>query len=77
LNAKLPCKNSTAHTYYENVALDLLTRKGTGVIWDLHLDAANAHRKGCPQSAEILIETADAAERIMRHGKAALTRDTK
>jgi hypothetical protein len=44
---------------YENAALDLLTRKGIGVIWELHLDAANAYRNGCPQSAEILIETAD------------------
>ena len=63
--------------YYENVALDLLTRNGIRVIWKLHLEAANAYRNGCPQSAEILIETADSAERIMRHGKAALARDTK
>jgi hypothetical protein len=62
---------------YENAALDLLTRKGIGVIWELHLDAANAYRNGCPQSAEILIETADAAERIIRHGKSVLARDTK
>lgn len=63
--------------HYENVALDLLTRKGIGVIWQLHLDAANAYRRGCPQSAEILIETADAAERMIRYGKSVLARATK
>jgi hypothetical protein len=63
--------------YHENVALDLLTRKGIGVIWKLHLEAANAYRSGFARSAEILIETADAAERIMRHGKAALARHTE
>jgi len=63
--------------YYENVALDLLTRNGIGVIWELHLDAANAYRNGCPHSAEILIETADAAERMIRNGKSVLARDTK
>jgi len=63
--------------YYENVGLGLLTRKGIGVIWQLHLDAANAYRHGCPRSAEILIETADGAERMIRYGKSVLARDTK
>ena len=64
-------------TYYDSAALELLACDGIGVIWELHLDAANAYRNGCPQSAEILLETADAAERMMRYGNAALATDTK
>jgi hypothetical protein len=62
--------------YYENVALDLLARNGIGVIWTLHLDAANAYRNGCLRSAEILIETADAAQRIMCAVKSARAGNT-
>jgi hypothetical protein len=50
--------------FHERVALDLLARDGIGVVWKLHLDAANAYRGGFQRGAQILIETADAAERI-------------
>ena len=53
--------------FHEKVALDLLARDGIGVIWKLHLDAANAYRRGFPNGAEILLATADAAERLIRH----------
>ena len=53
--------------YYEKVALDLLARDGIGVIWKLHLDAANAYRGGFLNGAKILLATADAAERLIRH----------
>ena len=52
---------------HERAALDLLARDGIGVIWKLHLDAANAYRGGFLKSAEILLATADAAERLIRH----------
>ena len=65
-------------TLYESVALDLLVRDGIGVISELQLDAANAHRNGCPRGAEILIETADAEERLVQHADTAeLARYTK
>jgi hypothetical protein len=64
--------------YYENVALDLLTRNGIGVICKLHLDAVTAYRNGCPRGAEILTETANAAERLVRHAdETELARYTK
>jgi hypothetical protein len=53
--------------FHERVALDLLARDGLRVVWKLHLDAANAHRHGYPRGAQILIETADAAEQLIRH----------
>lgn len=56
-------------TFYESVALQLLVRDGVGVISELRLDAAKAHRNGCPRGAEILIETADAAERLVQCGR--------
>ena len=53
--------------FHERVALDLLARDGIGVIWKLHLDAANAYRGGFLNGAKILLATADAAERLIRH----------
>jgi hypothetical protein len=53
--------------FHEKVALDLLARDGIGVIWKLHLDAANAYRGGFLNGAKILLATADAAERLIRH----------
>ncbi len=50
----------------EKLALDLLERDGIPVIWLLHLTAAKAYGDGHPQAAEILLETADAAERCLR-----------
>jgi hypothetical protein len=64
--------------FHERAALALLARDGIGVIWKLHLDAANAHRGGFYRAAEILIGTADAAERLMRHAaKLELARNTE
>ena len=56
--------------FHETAALDLLARDGIAVVWSLHLDAASAYRDGYPRGAEILIETADAAERLLRHAGA-------
>ena len=39
--------------FHERVALDLLARDGIGVVWKLHLDAANAYRRGYPRGAQI------------------------
>jgi len=64
--------------FHERVARDLITRDGIGVVWKLHLDAANAYRGGYPRGAEILVETADAAERLIRHAtKVELARNTE
>jgi hypothetical protein len=53
--------------FHDKAALDILTRDGIGVIWKLHLDAANAYRGGFLNGARILLATADAAERLIRH----------
>ena len=53
--------------FHERVARDLMARDGIGVVWKLHLDAANAYRGGYPRGAQILMETADAAEQLIRH----------
>jgi hypothetical protein len=52
--------------FHEQLALDLLAGEGIAVIWKLHLDAANAYRKGHLNGAAILLDTADAAERLIR-----------
>ena len=52
--------------FLQRAARDLLARDGIGVIWKLHLDAANAYRGGYRRGAQILIATADAAERLIR-----------
>ena len=55
------------HAFHEKAALDLLARDGISVIWKLHLDAANAYRGGFFNGARLLLATADAAERLIRH----------
>jgi hypothetical protein len=63
--------------FHERVARDLLARDGLGVVWQLYLDAANAYRGGYPRGAQILVETGDAAERLIRHAaKIELARNT-
>ena len=52
--------------FHERAALDLLARHGLRAIWKLHLDAAEAYRGGYMRGAQILIATADAAERLIR-----------
>jgi hypothetical protein len=64
--------------FFEVIARDLLVRDGIAVICKLHLDAVTAHRNGCPRGAQILIETANAAERLVRHAdETELARYTK
>jgi hypothetical protein len=64
--------------FHERVALDLLQRDGIGIVWKLHLDAANAYRGRYLRGAQILIETADAAERLIRHAaRSELARHTE
>jgi hypothetical protein len=51
---------------HEIAALDLLGRDGIAIVWKLHLDAAEAYQAGYQRGAEILIETADAPEQLLR-----------
>jgi hypothetical protein len=46
----------------ETVALELLARDGSAVIWRLHLVAADAFRAGYPSAAQSLLDIAEAAE---------------
>ena len=50
----------------ENLALSLLEREGIAVIWLLHVTAAQAYSVGHSLAAQILIDTADAAEQMWR-----------
>jgi hypothetical protein len=56
----------------EKLALELLERDGMPVIRLLHLTAAEAYGDGQPRAAEILLETADSAERYLRHARGVL-----
>ena len=58
--------------FHERLARDLLRREGSGIVWRLHLDAIETYRDGHCRGAEFLIQTADAAERLLR--EAALPR---
>ena len=49
-------------TLTERVALMLLARDGIAAIWQLNLQAAEAHRMGYPCSAASILEVAEAAE---------------
>jgi hypothetical protein len=57
--------------FHERLARDLLEREGPDVIWRLHRDAMEADRDGHARGAELLIETADAAWRLLRESTAA------
>ena len=61
--------------FHERAALELLGRDGIAVIWRLHLDAAEAHRDGYQRGAQILIDTAEAAERLLRRAARERSRD--
>lgn len=65
-----PQMGNIDRAFYERAALDLLGRDGVAVIWRLHLDAAEAHRAGYQRGAQILLDTADAAERLLRQAAA-------
>jgi len=47
--------------------LELLARDWIAIVWRLHLDAAEAYKAGYRRGAQILIDTADVAERLLRH----------
>jgi hypothetical protein len=59
--------------FHEKIAVELLACDGIGIVWQLHLRAAQAHRDGYTRSAEVLIETADAAERCLRRAWGAVS----
>jgi hypothetical protein len=52
------------HLQLESLALSVLAGKGIGAIWQLHVDAAEAHRTGYPAAAYAILELAEAAERM-------------
>ncbi|MBV9152814.1 MAG: hypothetical protein JO204_13660 [Alphaproteobacteria bacterium] len=52
------------YTGIEKVALALLEQDGIAVIWLLHVTAAHAYSAGHSRAAQILIDTADAAEQV-------------
>ena len=54
-------------TLTEKLALSMLARDGIAAIWQLHLDAAYAHRTGYPTAAAAILELVETAEReLMR-----------
>jgi hypothetical protein len=61
----------TDRAFHEKIALELLACDGIAIIWQLHVRAAKAYRDGFTRSAEILIETADAAERLLQRAREA------
>ena len=48
--------------HLENLARSVLREKGIGAIWQLHLDAAYAYRKGYPAAANGISDLAEAIE---------------
>ena len=51
-----------ARTLTEKLALMILAREGISAIWQLHLDAVNAHQTGHPAAADVIVQIAEAAE---------------
>jgi hypothetical protein len=52
------------HLQLESLALSVLAGRGIAAIWQLHVDAAAAHRTGYPAAAYAILELAEAAERM-------------
>ena len=50
----------------EHLARSILREKGIGAIWQLHLDAANAHRGGYAAAANAIVDLADAIEAVQQ-----------
>jgi hypothetical protein len=48
------------------MAAKLIHQRGIAAIWELHLSAAEAYRRGATQGAAYLIHLADAAEEEFR-----------
>ena len=55
---------SNASSVVEKVATAQLNREGVAVIWLLHLSATQAHFDGYANAAKLMLEVADAAERL-------------
>jgi len=53
----------TDQTFAEKLASRLLARQGIAAIWELHIAAASAYRRGYVERAEGFAELADLAER--------------
>ena len=53
----------SSRSYSEQVASNLLNRYGLAAIWQLHLSAAAAYRKGDAMAARSIVDVAEAAER--------------
>ena len=54
-----------------NLAQSVLDGQGIGAVWQLHLDAAHAHRTGYPTAANAILDLAEAIEQeVMRRGTA-------
>jgi hypothetical protein len=49
-------------THLEHLARSILREKGIDAIWQLHLDAAYAYRRGYPVAANSIVDLADALE---------------
>lgn len=61
--ARYPAAMSEPRFNLEQAAANALNRYGVGAIWELHLVAAKAYRKGNKPAAGLLMEVADEAER--------------
>jgi hypothetical protein len=62
-------------TLAEQVAVELLRDDGIEVVWELHLIATDAHRRGHYEAANGLMEVAGAAEEICFRAIEKLDRD--
>jgi len=54
------------HSFCESLARDLLERDGPEIVSRLRLEAVAARGEGHRRGAELLIQIADAAERLLR-----------
>ena len=50
---------------YRRIASRLLSERGLGAVWQLHLDALSAHLNGYAGAAALMLAIADAAEEIV------------
>jgi hypothetical protein len=60
---------SFGDAFYEGLARDLLDRNGPEVLMRLRLDVIQARREGHARGADLLIQIADAAERLLRQNE--------
>ena len=50
---------------YRRLASHVLSERGVAVVWQLHLDASEAHLAGFAGAAALLLQVADAAEDLV------------